>query len=271
MSAQAVKFQVLRDGKLLREEVGTTKQASVLEIKRPGSYVWRVVSAVGRTGAPVVALPKVENRFELKPELEVIEAEPPLVGGAAGESNAYRADAGESFGISLRWKPYLRIPKYTVVIASDPGLQKVLMKKEVEGTELSFNKNKIFTGTVHYRVQTPLDGGWLAVSKPSRFSFSFLPPNPVIPIDKSEFTVAELAASEGSVLMTWTKTAFTQNYELQVAQAPEFNAIIFKRTLKENFFILKGIKPGTYYWRVRSISKDVSSLYCRGHLFVVRP
>ncbi len=70
-------------------------------------------------------------------------------------------------------------------------------------------------------------------------------------------------------LMTWEKTAITEEYELQVATNPGFSKPSIQLKQKQNFYLLQAPKAGSYYWRVRSLGGGRESAWSEnGHFSV---
>ena len=229
--------------------ITTDKMSADVKLERPGMYDWEVRCVDCGESKGSVA----RTRFYLEPEYQAIETLPPLVGGKTTTSNAYNSDQ-KGFAVTLRWKPYPHSKKYIVRIAKSATSKKALLEKTVENALYVFNKDKIFTGKVFYSVRSILSSGFIVRSDVQPFIFSFLPPQLVIP----EYG-AVVSRSEMSTLVTWQKTNFTESYEIEVATDKEFNNVVLKKKIVENFFVLDLPPPGKYYWHVRSMSKKTSS------------
>jgi hypothetical protein len=229
------------------------------KIQEPGLYRWRV-------GTDAV------SEFRVDPEVRRIQVLHPLVAGAEVRSNEYEGEAKQKFeGITLRWEPVPGAKTYRVRIFRKMTDRKPLLDRQVNAAEYSFNKGRVFTGEITYQVSTPLPGGWIAVSAPTAFSFDFLAPALVIPEDGAVVTQSSVARSDNSILMTWQKMNFTVGYELEIASDAGFRKIVQRHQSKENFFILKGLPQGKYWWRVRCYSKTVSSPFSRPNLLSISP
>lgn len=244
------------DQPLVKQIVKATgRRGSVRTVlKEPGSYEWEIR---GPQGQQLTRFPLI-SRFSLNPEFEGIETMPPLVGGQVGANNRYRGELLDQFDITLQWKPYPGISKYQLQLKRNPGEAQSLLERAVTGTKYNFNKNKIYSGKVYYRIVSKVQNGFIATSTPAPFMFNFLPPALVIPENKASISIGNIYG-DNSVLLTWQKTNFTDFYEVEVGADPQFQKSLIKKQSKENFFVIKGLPIGKYYWRVKSVAKDFSS------------
>lgn len=218
--------------------------------KQPGAYVWELRPLSGKWIAP----DNSRARFDVDPEFEGIQLLEPLVGGQRQQSNLLKEKVLRNFDITLRWEGYPGVAKYRVELAKAPGGTPVLVR-EVEGKSISLNKDKVFTGEVYYQVSALVENGFRVLSPVSLFRFTFLPPVLTFPKDSA----AIQSANRGKVLLTWQKTNFTEQYELEIALDPGFSRIHTRKVMQDNFFFMMNPPAGEYYWRVRSLGARVSS------------
>lgn len=238
-------------------------------IKAPGTYEW---SAFDEEGEPLklahASASVVRGTFSVRPDFEGVELLDVLVGGQAMRTNTYSGKGSEDFDITLRWKPYPDAEKHIVRVYDSPAAQKLVLSRMVDGDSYVFNKDKVFKGALHYRVEAPLESGFLAFSAMRSFNFNFLPPVLMIPTDRTTLSKAE--TGDDSILLTWQKTNFTDGYELEIAKDPDFTVKLVSRQVKENFYVWKGAPSGRLYWRVRSYAKEVKSAFSRPFSLTVR-
>jgi hypothetical protein len=223
-------------------------------LDRPGKYTWEIREP---TGEPLAK--PVHAEFELEPEFDAIETLPYLIGGEATSSNAYNGEQKNDFGITFRWKPYPGVKDYIVRLSKSVKGGKTLLERKVRGEEYSFNKDKIFSGTLYYVILGRLPSGFLARSKATAFNFSFAPPKLVMPPASASVSLASLNGSSNGLLFTWQKTNFTEDYEVELSTDPAFKSTLMKKKVKENFMLLKVPTAGRYYWHVRALSKTLNS------------
>ncbi|OFZ81051.1 MAG: hypothetical protein A2583_13770 [Bdellovibrionales bacterium RIFOXYD1_FULL_53_11] len=240
---------------------------ATVTLKSPGEYTFILNCEECPKERPV----RVGARFVLEREYEGIEGLPPLVGGKVTDSNAYDGDQSQNFSITLRWKPVEGVEKYKIRIKDSQKATKYVLQRELEAPAYSFNKNKIYTGKAFYDITAETKSGFIATSPPLEFSFSFLPPNLVIPEDGAVVSKASFSSSDNTILITWQKTTFTQGYVFELGTDPDFKRIVISKNQKENFFVITAPSPGKYWWRVRSYSKNLSSPYSRANSLTITP
>jgi hypothetical protein len=201
--------------------------------------------------------------FYVDPDYRAIQLMAPTVGGVTTTSSAIQDKLLTQFDIQLQWKPY-DVPtypgkEYVVSIFSDSSAAAPVLQRSVDATVYSLNKNKVFSGKVYYEISRVLANGFIARSPREEFVFEFIPPMPVLPEDKSTVSKQTLTNKDHSLLFTWQKTNFTDNYHFELAQDADFKTGLISVTSKSNFFFLKSPKPGTYYWRVESLAGKMKS------------
>ncbi|MGZ3687062.1 MAG: hypothetical protein ACXWPM_03790 [Bdellovibrionota bacterium] len=237
--------------------------------RAPGNYEWQLLGERGEP-LPLIGAQNARAQFYIEPEFEGIEVLDALVGGQAGSSNLLKGDLIKNFDITLHWKPYGDQKAYHIWFGANAKATKALLEKDLKTSEYSLNKGKLFTGTIYYRVTTKHSTGFIVSSGPQRFMFNFLPPILVVPEDKISYTKKQLRRDDNSILFTWQKTNFTDLYELEIGLDPDFKQSWVKRTVKENYFVLKAPQPGKYFWHVRSFSKDFPSGFSKANGFEIQ-
>lgn len=236
--------------------------------KSPGEYQW------GISGEQVERLPgfaKKRMSFKVNREFEAIETLEPLIGGQKLDTNLLRGRQLKNFAIVLRWKPYAQAENYRVWVAKESNSRTPLLQKTVGENEYVFNKDKVYSGRFVYKVSVDLPSGFTVTSKVRPFIFNFLPPILVVPGDKAVFSKQANLEKGTNILLTWQKTNFTDAYELEIGEDSDFTRIHFRKKMKQNYFIFDPLKPGKYWWRVRSYSKDVLSPPSAAFEVVVTP
>ncbi len=255
-----------KDEEVYNKEVRSDSQGKGSEgvpIRAPGNYRWELKKPDGS----LLQDPSISSRFTLSPEFEGIEVLSPLVGGAQTKSNKYLGAGKKNFDITLLWKAYPKVKTYTVKIMNAPVDGKVLMEKSVHKTEYLFNKGKIFSGKIYYKIFALLPSGFMATSTPTEFNFDFLPPLLVQPQMSAKIVKKDLKGDNGKVLLTWQKTSFTEAYELEIGSDSEFKNPLFKNKVKENFYVFRPTSGGKYYWRVKSYSESTESVFSQANQF----
>src|SRR5262249_35841404 len=144
----------------------------------PGAYEWMVRAGESTPGAQVL---EARAGFIVEKEFEGIQLFPPLVGGHETTSNELQTKRLKKFEITFRWKPVEGVEKYTISFGYAPDLLKPILEKIVAEPSYSFNKGKIYSGRIYYRVRGYLKSGFVPQSDSQMFTFNFLPPIPVMP------------------------------------------------------------------------------------------
>jgi hypothetical protein len=234
-------------------------------LKKPGQYLWSLSDVKNQKAL-------YQSQFALAPEFEGIELNPPLVGGSEIKSNQSEAKLIKDFqGVTLGWKPFEDARKYRLTIFKDAQAQQPLLDKEVETDRFTFNRNKVYTGRVYYRVSAVLLSGFKVTSKVGTYEFVFLPPQLVLPLNGAEIgSNSGRVGAVGTILFTWKKTLFTDSYEIELAEDASFSKPVVKKKVKENFLAIPTPDTGSYYWRVRSLSQGSASPASAPHSLTVR-
>jgi hypothetical protein len=265
-----VQFEVIREGGkkpvvVFRKKVkaASTQMKLPLTLKIPGKYRW-VIEDASEMEVDSKSNTKDLRRygranFVIDPDFKSIAVEAPLVGGKAVTSNAMQDALVKNFDIMLSWKQFDDIQDYIVSFFVQEDSSKPALQQLITGTNYSMNKNKIFAGKVYYEVSAQLPNGFVVHSPRSPFIFEFAPPMPVFPADKTQISVKDLKAKENRILFTWQKTNFTDSYNISISSDPAFNTVLITRTTRENFFVLKSPRLGSYYWRLESNAGTLKS------------
>ncbi len=235
--------------------------------KNPGVYEWQL----GEEVSPIPTRIKRKNSFTILPDFQSIEAQDPLVGGKKIASNTLQDKALKNFDIVFKWSRFPNVKKYKILVSNSETSKKVLLEREVTETEYHFNKGKVYDGKVFFKVIAELENGFIVESKYKPFVFNFLPPILVVPDNKTIIAMGSIAGVGKGILITWQKTNFTENYEIEIAQDLEFKNIIFKKKLVENYLIFKPEKAGKYWWRTRSYATNIPSPMSEPFEFTVTP
>ncbi|RME18295.1 MAG: serine/threonine protein kinase [Bdellovibrio sp.] len=55
--------------------------------------------------------------------------------------------------------------------------------------------------------------------------------------------------------LSWKKVRGARSYLLQISSNPSFKKVLINKIVRKNTFLWKTVRPGQYYWRVRSLGK----------------
>ncbi len=239
-------------------EPQSERASTKLRFSEPGTYVWGLRHANGeKFSKPVV------QTFAIEPVFEGIELLNPLVGGAELNSSAYSGEHLDNFDITFRWKPHPKAKSSRILLLASANSSRPIFSKVVQGNYYTFNKDKVYDGQIYFQIESQLPGGFIARSVARPFIFNFLPPVPISPKSGSTKSIQKVSSGEDTLLLTWQKTNFTDYYEIEISTDPKFEKPLLKKEVTENFFLLKSLSLGRYWWRVRSHSKSMASPYSK--------
>jgi len=248
------------------------------ELREVGLYTWRLKDAEGKPIQLEGNLP-AEGQFRVQPEWKKVAAMKPLVGGQEKDNNDFEGGPlARSPAITLRWKPMVanslissKAATLLKVWNADNPTQ-VLFEGKVNGTQFEFSKDRLHLGKIAWSVSVPAQGGFMLTSGPQEFQVRFNPPSLVEPALDASFSRSKLSkSSDGSILLTWKKTLYTDYYEVEVASDSDFKQIVWRLKPKENYALFRTNKDQSFWWRVRSANASGSSSFNSGRKFNVGP
>jgi len=232
--------------------------------KFPGTYEWEIKNEKNES----LSRP-VRGRFEVLSEFTGIEVLPPLIAGQKMINSALQDKLYKKFDLTLNWKPYSGANGYRVEIYDSTSMNKRLLEKEVSGTKYQINRNQVMNGSFFYRVSSKMEHGFVATSELTSYGFKYLPPNLVLPADLSTIVRKAIVVAKKGILFTWRATNFTESYVIEIASDASFTKMVLNSAVIENFYVLKLPPNGTYFWRVKSKTKNMISSPSKTNQFVV--
>lgn len=236
-------------------------------IDRPGRYFWKVKTLEEES----LTLSEAEKEFRVAKTYEALKLNPPLIGGEKTRSNAYTGKLQENFEVSLNWEPYPKAREYIVKVYKNQNMRDPSITKKLDSTSYTLNRGKVFSGQIFYKVLAPLSSGFLVTSPKKVFQFDFLPPALTFPQSKIDLSRKKILKEKTGILFTWQKTSFTQSYHFELSKNPTFSGKVVKRSMKENFYMIRSLPVGTYWWRVRSIGHSIESPPAPANQLVISP
>lgn len=234
---------------------------------RPGAYEWRLKPQEGSAFAAETH----SGRFEIGDRFQGIKLFDPLIAGEATASNVYSGSLKREFDITFHWEPYPTANQYLIRFFKSAADQIPTLEEKLSESKYISQKKRAFTGQVVYEVETTLPSGFKVKSRRVPFRFDFLPPIPVLPANQTVLNAEAIASNGNRILFTWQKTNFTEVYEIEFSKEKNFYKPFKKKQLKENFLLEEVFPPGSYYWRIKSITQGVTSPPSQPSLFEVRP
>ena len=235
----------------------------------PGPYVWEILDD---KGGKLPQKDKSRGQIEISRKLDVIYPLPPMVSGRRNYSNKIDRALLKDFSVTLEWKAIEGVDRYEVHLSKNPEWKQPDKIETVNDTHFTFSKNQILSGVQYYKIQARLDNGYIIQSPVQKLNFQFLPPTPVTPLTGQILSKRLLQNEEQNrILFAWQKTNFTTAYEIEVSADEQFQTILLKKVVPQNYFAFPNPKAGQYFWRVRSIAKDVASQMSEPQKFIVGP
>jgi hypothetical protein len=242
-----------------------------------GSFTWKLLKEDGSPWLDEKQKP-LQGAFKIAPEWKKISPQKPLVGGRESDSNDFEGgDLRRSPAITFRWKSQLPmglIPPSTgarVQVWSAENSEKPLLEQTVSAGKIDFSAERLYLGKLKWSVSIPLPGGFVATSGLQEFQVKFNPPVMVVPENDAKVLRAEInRASDGSVILTWKKTLFTDYYEVEVAEEGTFGKVFWRTKVVENYALFKTQKNQRFFWRVRSGNTTGASVYSTPRVFTLQ-
>lgn len=230
----------------------TGRGGLLANFEKPGAYQVEVRNADGtKIGKGVM------TQFVVGAEYGGIETEAPLVGGEPIDSNRFTGKRLSEFDVVLRWKPLVGRDEYQVLVKNRDGQS--LVDQKVKGTNFAFPKGKIYSEALVYQIRAEYPNGYVAVSKSENFLFNFNSPALTLPAEGTIIKLSDPTVGAKGIIFTWQRTTFTQGYLFEMSSDEAFSSSYKQASIKENFLVYRGLKPGTYWWRVRSLSQGMKS------------
>lgn len=251
--------------------IPTQKEAAlILPLNFPGLYRWELTPAEPLTEFA----PGIKNQFEftIAPEFQGIEVLEPLITGEKRATNQIRNRVLKKFEALLRWSPFPDVKEYAIRFYKSEEATEPNSEKTTNKTEYLLLKEKIFSGMVYYEIHAQTSTGFHVFSKRSTFVFNFLPPALTSPANHYSFSIRQSTSGE-ELLLTWQKTNFTQEYEIEIANNSQMKKPLIQETQEDNFYLFTAPKHKTqqYWWRVKSLGKGYSSSFSEIRTFTVNP
>ncbi len=228
---------------------GETMRSEVLEGKVgvTGEGVTQLVGAGYATMAKVGSPPSAPRQLPAAPDL-------------AGLSKRTAADH-----ITFQWPAQTGIESYRAQLALDGGFARMVSEQVVETPQVSWSG--LTPASYYMRVRAIDDMGFegfnamhdFVVTEPLRAPAAITPHDGAVVSDSPFFA--------------WSKIADAHTYLLQIAMDDSFARDVIKYdSLVNNNFRPPSLAPGTYYWRVQSISRHgETSAFSASRSFTIEP
>lgn len=219
-----------------------------IAVTRPGPYEWQV---------------QHENKLLFKKSVSVpaqvdglIHVLDPLVSGLKTRSTEYTGVLLKNLELTLRWKSEVPLTRYRLrIFKSDSEIP--YYEASINREEYVLTEQRVPRGKIYYQIDGKTPEGFVLSTPRVAFQFDYVPPVPMNPKSQEVIRLADLESNP--LLFTWKKTNFTEFYELEVAYDVDFQRMAIRHKTSENFFAESQLRPGHYFWRVRSFANGVYS------------
>lgn len=244
-----------RDGNpLLDQSVVTqlgTMESLTWTAKAPGVFECEVLDTVSKKSA--------RSRFTVEKAFEGIQLARPEV-LQDGSEDDIQTRGKRVAKVRLSWKAFPSATGYKLRLIDRMTGESQHQDIDVNGTEYTVTQQSASQNNMIYEVATTLPNGFVARSIKDQFFFDFLPPQPSSPTNQTVVSRMDMRKWEGGVLLTWQKTTVSEGYVLEVAADQDFQKVLVKKQLKDNFIVIRpSASINDYWWRVTAQSGQLFS------------
>jgi hypothetical protein len=239
-------------------EASSTGEA-LLDAERPGSY--RVVLEAGPK--------KVESELYVESAFNGLKLQPFRVAGSTEATNQLKDTLiRKPLDATLSWKPIGKVRGPYRVRVFRNNVEKPIIDTQVTGTSYVLKGTDLLEGGLSYRVEARAVGaGFIPMSELQPIEFKVVPPTPARPTSGASFSLTGLRKSQGSFLLTWVVTNFTERYEVEIGSGAQ--GTIYQAA--DNFMVYKPSAAGSFWWRVRGVTSGKQSVWSETRTFVIKP
>ncbi|MBI3179273.1 MAG: hypothetical protein HYZ27_06400, partial [Deltaproteobacteria bacterium] len=215
------------------------------------NYWWRVRSIDGEGREGVFSQPR---------ELAATFAAPSLLAPEAGTRVAITTRPAQ---VVLQWEPVEEAKQYEVVVASGPGLDRVLAGEKVTATTWRFESAA--AGDRYWTVRS-LDaaGDSTPFAPPRVFTVTLAPPEVVLPAEGAR-------QGPGQVEFSVRASAAQVNYDFEIGRDPDFSRVVTRHQATGPTWTWPVTHSGRLFWRARLSAKAAKSPWCKPFSFLIVP
>ncbi|MGK5083904.1 hypothetical protein WDW37_11430 [Bdellovibrionota bacterium FG-1] len=170
-------------------------------------------------------------------------------GSGVGSTQLGSSETLDQLAIPLHWGAVPDAKSYTVRVLDLKGVE--IASQSVTQPSWVWSLQSLIEVKFQYQVIAILASGKKIMSSWVPIDIKLTAPPLKTPVNGAK-TALHTAGTSGAILMTWERTVLTEKYELTIAEDPEFRERVRTEVVSRNLFALKGMKAGTFYWRVRS-------------------
>jgi hypothetical protein len=243
-TASSATLRVSKD-RSFKNSVVTGKGSSSYSASLPkGDYFWKVVSTSGDESEI--------RRFSVLEDTPVLPVSP-----KQNESISFISDLPS---VNFKWESSLLASSYTVEISKDPFFSK---KELIRSSSLSsLAIDTLEEGTYYWRVRGIYPSGNSPDFKGQPVKFLIVRARgletPQIMFPPDDFQKTAYGMIQAGLSLNWRIVREAAEYSLEVSQDKTFEKVDKKLSTSENRMVLKGLKEGTFFWRIKALAKDGS-------------
>jgi hypothetical protein len=180
-------------------------------------------------------------------------------GGSKAQTRLTDGGSLREIPVLLKWSPIEGVKAYLLEIFNSKN--KKLHEETVNKPQGLFRIKSLEETNYNYQISAQLPTGEKISSGQVPVHFEFSPPICKLPAMDSEI------GSGKPALLIWEKTALTDYYLLQVSSDEKFDALVVEKKITKNVEPFFAPGPGTYHWRVRSVTQSKQSGWSKSFRF----
>jgi FecR protein len=243
-TASSATLQVSQNRSFKNNVVTGKGSSSYAASLQKGDYFWRVVSTAN-------------EESEIR-KFSVLEDRPVLpISPKQNESISFIKDLPS---VNFIWESSPLASSYDIEIAKDPFFSK---KELIRSSSLaSLAIDTLEEGTYYWRVRGVYPSGSSPDYKGQPVKFLIVRARgleaPQLMFPPDDFQKTAHGIMQAGLSLNWRIVREAAEYSIEVSQDKAFEKVDKKLSSSENQMILKDIKEGTYFWRLKALSKDGS-------------
>ncbi|WP_246838289.1 FecR family protein [Leptospira meyeri] len=242
---------------LIKEKLSSSNLSKKLN---PGSYYWRV-SYEDPNSKSKQTTEVFQFRILSDPSLKILSPKPNEVFSYTQEVPVVR----------FVWNPLDLYSSYTVLIAKDTNFSDIVVSKQTQNQSLAFDSLK--EGNYFAKIQAKSNLPGISEKLSSVISFqvtkkaNLTPPELLEPSKGKSFAEEQ---TKSQLFFSWKDDKDFIQYEWELSSDSNFSSILKTESIKNNFLKLpSGLGVGTYFWRVKGIGSNGTTLDSKSNTFTV--
>lgn len=161
---------------------------------------------------------------------------------------------GPEEAVRFQWTRLSAGENYYLQVSSDRNFNQLVLNEQMisdsfAAKDLSLNR------PYYWRLSRKVGDLWAPVSRAGSFrAYKKSAPQPLFPLAGWSVEVEEAA----HMRFKWKRKVGVDQYRIQVAKDPEFNAVVMNEVTGKDFVQNLRLEPAVYYWRVKA--EDIAPL-----------